>query len=203
MAGKTIAEYEMGDTTREKLLFPKRLNQQHKLEKYSIDACSEDQKKYYLTFYSISKSAMKLPTISNLQQNVTPLRMILCGVAGSGKSTLINTLVTAIRKITGKTSSVYVCGPTGSAAFNAGGETYHRLFNIQSRFYNCELSAQTLKTFISKLEDTIALIVDERSMISALLLGTMEAYCKQAAFKGAKSHPPKLGRTANCCPGRR
>ena len=39
-----------------------------------------------------------------------------------------------------------------------------------------------------KYEDTIALIVDERSMISAIPLGTMEAYCRQAAFKGAKSH---------------
>ena len=34
------------------------------------------------------------------------------------------------QKITGKTNSVYVCGPTGFAAFNAGGETCHQLFNI-------------------------------------------------------------------------
>ena len=81
-----------------------------------------------------------------------------------------------------------MCGPTRSATFNAGGETCHCLFNIQSRFYNSELSAQAMKTLMLKLEDTVALIVDERSMISALLLGTMEAYCKQAAFKGAKSH---------------
>ena len=114
--------------------------------------------------------------------------MTLCGVAGSGKSTLVNTLVTAIRKITGKTNSVYVCGPTGSAAFNAGGETCHRLFNIQARLHNSELSAHALKTLMSKLENTVAPIVDERSIISALLLGTMEAYCKQAAFKGTKSH---------------
>ena len=114
--------------------------------------------------------------------------MTLCGVAGSGKSTLINTLVTAIRKITGKTNSVYVCGPTGSAAFNAGGETCHRLFNIQAKLYSLELSAQALKTLMSKLENTIALIVDERSMVSALLLGTMEAYCRQAAFRGKNAH---------------
>src|SRR6187200_3305201 len=104
--------------------------------------------------------------------------MTLCGVAGSGKSTLINTLVTAIRKLTGKTDSVYVCGPTGSAAFNAGGETCHRLFNISGRLYNSELSAQALKSLMSKFENTIALIVDERSMIPAILLGTMEAYCR-------------------------
>ena len=91
---------------------------------------------------------------------------------------------TAIRKITQKTNSVYVCGPTGSAAFNAGGETCHQLFNIQGRPSNSELSAQPLKTLITKLDGTVALIVDERSMLSALLLGTMEDYCRQAAFKG-------------------
>src|SRR5687767_5196115 len=114
--------------------------------------------------------------------------MTLCGVAGSGKSTLINTLVTAIRKITGKSNSVYVCGPTGSAAFNAGGETCHWLFNIQGKINKTELSPQSQKILVAKLENTVALIVDERSMISALLLGTMEAYCREAVFKGTKHH---------------
>jgi len=68
---------------------------------------------------------------------------------------------------------VYVCGPTGSAAFNAGGETCHRLFSIQGKLEKSELSAQALKTLITKLDGTVALIVDERSMVSALLLGTM------------------------------
>ena len=37
---------------------------------------------------------------------------------------------------------------------------------------------------MTNLEDTIALIVDERSMVPASLLGTMEDYCRQAAFNG-------------------
>ena len=45
-----------------------------------------------------------------------------------------------------------------------------------------------MKTLMSKLENTIVLIIDERSMISALLLGTMEDYCRQAAFKGTSRH---------------
>ena len=185
---QTIAQFEMEKNTRSELLLPQRLNQQHKLEEYSIDACSEDQKKvlsyilqYFQKWNELDKTPESLETFS-------PLRMTLCGVAGSGKSTLINTLVTAIRKITRKTNSVHVCGTTGSAAFNAGGETCHRLFNIQARLYNPELSPQALKTLMSKLENTIALIVDERSMVPALLLGTMESYCRQAAFKGTRSH---------------
>ena len=163
------------------------MTQQHKLEDYSIDDCRKDQKdvlsyilQYFKTWYESDKTPESIRTF-------TPLRMTLCGVAGSGKSTLINTLVTAIRKITKRTNSVYVCGPTGSAAFNAGGETCHRLFNIQGRLNNSELSAQILKTLITKLDGIFALIVDERSMVSALLLGTMEAYCRQAAFKGTNT----------------
>jgi hypothetical protein len=165
-----------------------RLNQQHNLEEYSIDACSKDQKKVLSYILQYFKKWYELDKTPESQETFTPLRMTLCGVAGSGKSTLINTLVTAIRKITHKTNSVYVCGPTGSAAFNAGGETCHRLFNIQARLYNPELSAQALKSLMSKLENTIALIIDERSMVSSLLLGTMENYCRQAAFKGTKAH---------------
>jgi len=185
---QTIARFEIGESTKDDLKLPKRLNQNHKYEEYTIDGCSEDQKKVLSYIIQYFKCWYDLPKTSNVSECFTPLRMTLCGVAGSGKSTIINTLVTAIRKITQKANSVYVCGPTGSAAFNAGGETCHQLFNIQARLYNSELSAQALKTLMSKLENTIALIVDERSMVSALLLGTMEAYCKQAAFKGKNNH---------------
>ena len=178
MAGKTIANYELGENTRNELIIPQRMTQQHTLEEYSIDDCRDDQKKilsYILQYFKTRYESDKTPELLKIFK---PLRMTLCGVAGSGKSTLINTLVTAIRKITQKTNSVYVCGPTGSAAFNAGGETIHRLFGIKTRLQKAALSAEALKALVVKLEDTVALIVDERSMVSALLLGTMEDYCR-------------------------
>src|SRR5687768_1567307 len=184
----TIAKYDTGENTENDLLILQRKTQQHKLEDYSIDSCRNDQKEvlayilqYFKTWYESEKTPDSIRAF-------TPLRMTLCGVAGSGKSTLINSLVTAIRKITQKNNSVYVCGPTGSAAFNAGGETCHQLFGIHRRLENSELSAQALKNLITKLDDTVALIVDERSMLSALLFGTMEDYCRQAAFKGTISN---------------
>jgi energy-coupling factor transporter ATP-binding protein EcfA2 len=178
----------MEEDNSEELKIPKRLNQEHKYEEYSIDTCSKDQKEVLSYILQHLKTWNKLAKMPELQEIFKPLRMTLSGVAGSGKSTLINALVTAIRKITGKTNSVYVVGPTGSAAFNAGGVTCHRLFNINGTPKIFELSGQTLRTLLSKLESTVALIVDERSMVSSLLLGTMEAYCRQAAFKGTKCH---------------
>ena len=185
---RSLDHIEIEKGTKEELILPQRLNQQHKLEEYSIDACSEDQKKVLSYILQYFKKWLEVANSPKSQENYKPLRMTLCGVAGSGKSTLINTLVTAIRKITGKTNSVYMYGPTGSAVFNAGGETCHQLFNIQARLYESELKPPATKTLLLKLEDTIALIVDERSMISALLLGTMEDYCRQAAFGGSKRH---------------
>lgn len=165
-------------------VIPQRFTQKHKLEEYTIDACKEDQKEalsyllwYFKTWYESDKTHDSLRAF-------TPFRMTFSGVAGRVKSTLINTFVTIIRKVTQKASSVYVCGPTGSAAFNAGGEICHWLFNIQGRLINSELSAQVLKTYFAKLKGPVLLFVHERSMVTALLLGIMDNYCRQAAFKG-------------------
>ena len=95
---QTITEFEMRVNTRNDLLIPQRMTQQHKLEDYSIDTCRDDQKEvlayilqYFKTWYESDKTPESIRAF-------TPLRMTLCGVAGSGKSTLINTLVTIIRK---------------------------------------------------------------------------------------------------------
>ena len=50
---QTITQFETGKNSRNELILPLRLNQQHKLEEYSIDTCSKDQKKHYHAFYSI------------------------------------------------------------------------------------------------------------------------------------------------------
>ena len=130
------------------MILPQRLTQQHTLEEYTIDDCRDDQKEvlsyilqYFKTWHELEKTPESIKAFK-------PLRMTLCGVAGSGKSTLINTHVTAIRKITQKTNSVYVCGPTGSAAFNAGGETCNRLFGMKTRLQESNLSANALKTLV-------------------------------------------------------
>src|SRR5688572_5600188 len=177
----------MKEDTNNLLKIPQRLNQQNELEEFTIDACSKDQKKAMAYILQCFKRWNEVANNPELQKTFTPLRMTLCGVAGSGKSTLINTLVTAIRKITQKTNSVHVVAPTGAAAFNAGGETCHRLFNIQGSPQSCQLEGKALQNLMAKLENTVALIVDERSMLSSFVLGTMEAYCRQAMFKGTRS----------------
>jgi hypothetical protein len=115
-----------------------------------------------------------------------PLRLTVTGVAGSGKSTLINTLVTAIRRLFQSESAVAVCGPTGSAAFSAGGSTCHHLFSLPIVPELGELSAGKLKRIKQKLANVVALIVDERSMLSSAVLAMMEHHSKVGAYRGQK-----------------
>ncbi len=48
-----------------------------------------------------------------IKQQFQPLYMTIIGKAGSGKSYLIKTLITIIRKFTKCKNSVIMCGPTG------------------------------------------------------------------------------------------
>ena len=60
-----------------------------------------------------------------------PLRMFVSGVGGTGKSFLIETikaLVNCIWSLDGLLCAV--AAPTGLAAFNVGGVTIHRLFQL-------------------------------------------------------------------------
>jgi len=62
-----------------------------------------------------------------------PLQMTICGMAGTGKSRLINTLVSIIRKMFQHNNTVHVGTPTGASAYNVGGRTIHSLFKIGVR----------------------------------------------------------------------
>ena len=115
-----------------------------------------------------------------------PLRMTIMGCGGTGKSVLINTLVTCIRKIFDDNDSVFVTAPTGAAAYNVGGSTIHREFKINVRDvpgYNT-LSDNTKKKLMKKLLRTIALFFDERSMIGLMLLGQTELNIKETVHNG-------------------
>ena len=55
----------------------------------------------------------------------TDANIFVTGRAGTGKSTLLNYLISQTKK------KVVVCAPTGVAALNVGGTTIHSLFGFQ------------------------------------------------------------------------
>ena len=117
------------------------------------------------------------------------LRLTVAGVAGSGKSTWINTLVTVIRKMFPQDDVISVFAPTGSAAFNAGGETLHKGFGLQVQSANQTdgLSAKKTQYLLARFAKTLVIIIDERSMLDAATLGTAKEYMQNWAHKGSNN----------------
>uniref|UniRef100_A0A1X7SQG3 ATP-dependent DNA helicase n=1 Tax=Amphimedon queenslandica TaxID=400682 RepID=A0A1X7SQG3_AMPQE len=65
--------------------------------------------------------------------NIKPLRMFISGVGGTGKSLLIEAIKCLVDDIWHPKSGEIMCAivaPTGIAAFNVGGLTIHRLFQL-------------------------------------------------------------------------
>lgn len=119
---------------------------------------------------------------------VKPLRMTVMGAAGTGKSVLINSLVTVLREMFQTTDSVFVGAPTGSAAFKAFGETVHRLFAVPVRNVGAAelqvLSGIKSGQLMTRYTNTVAGILDERSIIALSTLGYASHNFRQTAFGG-------------------
>jgi hypothetical protein len=143
---------------------------------YLIKDLQEDQKKVVYHVVQVLHKFIKR------KRNTWPTTdgMTVAGGAGTGKSTTINTIVTIVRKMFGYNDAVKVFAPTGSAAFNAGGETIHRGFGVGIGTTGNNMSAQKKDYIARNFGRTFLVIIDERSMMGAKLFGTAELHCRQA-----------------------
>ena len=108
-----------------------------------------------------------------------PLCMFISGVGGTGKSFLIEALKQLIDGIwTSDDLTCAVAAPTGLAAFNVGGVTIHRLFQLPIEHEGKEAGYWSLSKASQKIMKTVLrglkmIIVDEVSMVSSLNLAYM------------------------------
>ena len=105
-----------------------------------------------------------------------PLQMFISGVGGTGKSFLIETIRALIVSIWPNSDrTCAIAAPTGLAAFNVGGVTVHRLFQLPVEHEGktagyWPLSKDLHKVRKTTLRHTKAFIIDEISMVSSLNL---------------------------------
>ena len=104
----------------------------------------------------------------------TPLRMIVSGTAGTGKSYLIKCL----QQLLGDRLRVSV--PTGVAAYNVHSHTLHSLPSIPVRGGFKDLEGQRLHTIQESLAGVDYLVTDERSMMGRKLFGQVDRRLHQA-----------------------
>ena len=123
----------------------------------------------------------------NKQDNFIPLRMIVSGTAGSGKSYLIKCLVKVIRTIFASKRSVQVLCPTGNSANIISGLTLHSFLKIPTNKKGQEMKPPegALGEKLQKnCQGLKILLVDERSLIGATTLGWVEFMCRYGVEEG-------------------
>ena len=150
---------------------------------YECNKLYQDQKTIFAT---VMKTLHDWITLED-KTKFKPLRMILNGSGGTGKSVLINTLVTAMRKMFNDNGIVHITAPTGAAAFNVNGETIHHFLEIKPNdpdYVPGTMSGDMKQRLLNKLNHCVALIIDERSLLSSNLFGNAEQKMKETIFGG-------------------
>ncbi|XP_061185108.1 uncharacterized protein LOC133193154 [Saccostrea echinata] len=127
----------------------------------------------------------------NQSSNFQPLRMIVAGTAGSGKSFLIKCLVKSIKQLFHTNNAVQVLCPTGNSANLISGVTLHSSLKIPIGPKSAKEMTPPVGTTLSKLqsdcEKLVALFVDERSLVGCCTLGWMEYFCRYSMNMGSMS----------------
>ena len=103
-----------------------------------------------------------------------PLRMIVSGTAGTGKSYLIHCLRLLLQH------QVVVAAPTGVAAFNIDGHTLHSLFSLPVRGEFKDLEGERLTKLQQAFSEVKYLIIDEMSMVGRKTFGQVDRRLRQA-----------------------
>ncbi|EJD34240.1 hypothetical protein AURDEDRAFT_27008, partial [Auricularia subglabra TFB-10046 SS5] len=92
----------------------------------------------------------------------TQLRMYMAGMAGTGKSRVIQAITVYFSRL-GLSHLLLLLAPTGTAAANIGGYTYHAAFGLRPGIYFPRKLSAPVR---SLLEPVRYVIIDEVSMLS-------------------------------------
>ena len=103
-----------------------------------------------------------------------PLRMIVSGTAGTGKSYLIHCLRLLLQH------QLLVAAPTGVAAFNIDGQTLHSLLSLPTRAEFKDLEGERLTKLQQAFSEVKYLIIDEMSMVGRKIFGQVDRRLRQA-----------------------
>jgi hypothetical protein len=133
----------------------------------------KDGSEYLLKDLSKQQQAVVLASIDTIVKFLNngtqykPLRATVMGCGGTGKSFIINTIISIVRTMTQLNDSILVGAPTGAAAFNVQGSTLHRLLGINVGRPEDILSETIKENIKSRLTNLLCLMIDERSMLSS------------------------------------
>ncbi len=110
------------------------------------------------------------------------------GCGGTGKSFIINTIISIVRNMTQMNDTVKVgTTPSGAAAYKVQGSTLHRLLGISVSRPEEKVTGTALENLQEHLKHIFCLIIDERSMLSSKVLAAAERNIRHSVYKGQNS----------------
>ena len=143
----------------------------------------------------------------NLLEIAKPLRILLLGTAGTGKTRTVQTTLQEIRRILEANNLppefVRCAAPTGTAAFTMkfNATTIHRLIHWTNiRFFDEIRNEDILAALQTHLEHTQLIFLDEMSMIGRRMMGRIDSRFRQGKAVDA-STTESLGNVSSVCIG--
>ena len=152
---------------------------------FNLYSLNPDQK---LVFQIVMRSAL------GLMHQDHPLRLLVNGVGGSGKSYLIKAIRLIYHFLFKDSSTIAVTAPTGTAAHLIDGSTIHRLLRIpvvkHQKNNPKEASGPQDEKAQKELENTRCMILDEISMVGCKLFTSADDRAKVLTRKGKFKNEP-------------
>ena len=146
---------------------------------YTIDKLSGQQKEIVLA------AVDTIIKFLNNDKDYKPYRATIMGGGGTGKSFIINTIISIIRKMTTCNDTVQVAAPSGAAAYNVQGCTLHRLLSITPKAAEKPLGTKDRERLLTQLKRLLVLIIDERSQINSMDLAAAEIHTRECIYGGS------------------
>ncbi|OWA50646.1 putative ATP-dependent DNA helicase PIF1 [Hypsibius exemplaris] len=116
--------------------------------------------------------------------DIPPLRLIVQGAAGTGKSYVIGAIEQTLNLVDDLSDVFPTCmllAPTGVAAAGIGGRTIHSALQLPLKLQNLkDLKGKAAESFQNRWSRVSYIVVDERSMVGCNLFAAMDVRLRQA-----------------------
>ena len=149
------------------LTFITRSRQEAGPHTFMTSASPENLQGHQLEVYTIVKNHFE-------SSSPQPLRLIVTGTAGTGKSYLIQCIRLLLE------ATLTVAAPTGVASFIIEGITLHSLLHLPTKGEFKQLEGIRLKHFQDSMSTTRYIIIDEMSMVGRKMFGQIDRRLRQA-----------------------